>query len=72
MRPRVYDVDDIDFDRYKAAGGTMSRAEFFSAELSSKFLTDSLSARLIDRLGARNQARTGGTLVERITRDLQG
>lgn len=66
MKQRRYAVDDMDFDEYKAAGGTMTRAEFFNAKLSGTF-SDSISKRLADHLGA---APHGNSLSDRIRQEL--
>lgn len=71
MKQRRYAVDDMDFDQYKATGGTMSRAEYFNARLSGQAVTDSLSVRLADHLGARSEPQARN-LEERITRQLLG
>ena len=67
---RRYAVDDMDFDQYKATGGTMTRAEFFNAKLAGLPVTDSISKRLADHLGVRAKPRNLG-LAERITTTLE-
>lgn len=66
MNQRRYAVDDMDFDDYKATGGTMTRAEFFNAKLSGTF-SDSIGKRLADYLGA---APHSNSLSDRIRQDL--
>lgn len=71
MKQRRYAVDDMDFDQYKATGGTMSRAEYFNARLSGLAVTDSLSVRLADHLGVKPEPQAHN-LEQRITRQLLG
>jgi len=70
MRQRKYEVDDMDFEEYASYGGTMSRAEFFSAKLTGSQVTDSLSVRLADHMGV-PQEKGRKTLTERIRDSLQ-
>jgi len=70
MRERRYEVDDMDYDHYAATGGTMSRAEFFTAKLTGSQVTDSLSVRLADHMGV-PQEKGRKSLTERIRDSLQ-
>ena len=70
MRQRRYEVDDMDFEEYASYGGTMSRAEFFNAQLTGQPVTDSLSVRLADHMGV-PQEKGRKTLTERIRDSLQ-
>lgn len=70
MRQRRHEVDDMDYDHYAATGGTMSRAEFFTAKLTGQPVTDSLSVRLADHMGV-PQEKGRKTLTERIRDSLQ-
>jgi hypothetical protein len=60
----------MDYEEYASYGGTMSRAEFFNAQLTGQPVTDSLSVRLADHMGV-PQEKGRKTLTERIRDSLQ-